>query len=74
MESSVGYDPTLVPEYPEFNAAVRAAAGATGIAKVDVTRFGFWCRANKGRIVDGLRLMNKPSKRGGAAKWWVERK
>jgi putative DNA primase/helicase len=74
MKSSVGYDPTLEPEYPEFNAAVRAAAGAIGNAKVDVKRFGFWCRANKGRIVDGLRLMNKPSKRGGAATWWVERK
>jgi len=74
VQSGGGYDPTLEPVYPEFNAAVRAAAGATGIAKVDVTRFGFWCRANKGRIVDGLRLMNKPSKRGGAAKWWVERK
>ncbi len=74
MQSGGGYDPTLEPVYPEFNAAVRAAAGATGNAKVDVTRFGFWCRANKGRIVDGLRLMNKPSKRGGAATWWVERK
>ena len=74
MQSGGGYDPTLEPVYPEFNAAVRTAAGAIGIAKVDVTRFGFWCRANKGRIVDGLRLMNKPSKRGGAATWWVERK
>ena len=73
MQSGGGFDPTLEPVYPEFNAAVRTAAGAIGNAKVDVTRFGFWCRANKGRIVDGLRLMNKPSKRGGAATWWVER-
>jgi hypothetical protein len=69
-----GYDPIPVPVYPEFNAAVRTAAGATGNARVDVPRLSFWCRSNKGRIVDGLRLMNKPSKRGGAATWWVERK
>ena len=67
-----GFDPT--PVHPEFNAAVRTAAGASGNARVEVTRFSFWCRANKGRIVDGRRLMNKPSKRGGAATWWVERK
>ena len=60
--------------YPELNAAVRTAAGATGNAKIDTLKFGLWCRTNKGRIVDGLRLMNTPSKRGGAAKWWVERK
>jgi len=67
-----GFDPT--PVHPEFNAAVRTAAGASGNARVEVTRFSFWCRANKGRIVDGLRLMNKPSNRGGSAKWWVEKK
>ncbi len=67
-----GYENTSV--YPEFNAAVRAAAKAIGNVKVETTKFGIWCRGNKGRIVDGLRLMNKPSKRGGAATWWVEEK
>lgn len=74
MQPGDGYDLTLEPAYPEFNAAMRTAAGATGNARVDVTRFGYWCRTNKGRIVDGLRLMNKPSNRGGAATWWVEKK
>jgi hypothetical protein len=74
MQSGGGYDPTPEPVFPEFNAAVRTAAGAIGNARVNVTRFGFWCRASKGRIVDDLRLMNKPSKRGGTATWWVERK
>jgi hypothetical protein len=74
MQSYVGYDPTPVPVCPEFNAAVRRAAGASGNARVEVSRFGIYCRTNKGRIVDGLRLMNKPSKRGGAATWWVERR
>jgi hypothetical protein len=73
-ETKAGYDPVPVPVHPEFNAAVRAAAGAIGNARVDVTKFGFWCRSNKGRIVDGFRLMNKPSNRGGAATWWVERR
>jgi hypothetical protein len=74
MRSDGGYDPTPVPLYPEFNAAVRRAAGASGNATVEVPRFGIYCRTNKGRIVDGLRLMNKPSNRGGAATWWVERR
>jgi putative DNA primase/helicase len=74
MRSGEGYVPTLEPVYPEFNAAVRAASGTVGNAKVDVGKFGVWCRSHKGRIVDGLRLMNKPSNRGGSAKWWVEKK
>jgi putative DNA primase/helicase len=73
-ETKTVYDPIPVPVHPEFNAAVRTAAGAIGNARVEVTKFGFYCRSNKGRIVDGLRLMNKPSKRGGAATWWVERR
>jgi hypothetical protein len=73
-QSDAGYDPTPVPACPEFNAAVRRAAVATGNARVEVSRFGIYCRTNKARIVDGLRLMNKPSKRGGAATWWVERR
>jgi hypothetical protein len=62
-------------KFPELNAAVRAAASAGGKvfgSKVDPLVLGIWCRANKGRIVDGLRLANKPSSRGGAATWWVE--
>ena len=38
MQSTGGFDPTLEPVFPEFNAAVRAAAGAMGNAKVDVTQ------------------------------------
>ena len=74
MQSTGGFDSVLEPVFPDLNAAVRAASGVVGNAKVDLRRFGLWCRANKGRIVDGLRLMNKPSKRGGAATWWVEEK
>jgi hypothetical protein len=63
--------------FPDLNAAVRAAAvpvgGGSFGSKVDPLRFGFWCRANKGRIVDGLSLANQPSSRGGAATWWVEK-
>ena len=72
MESTDDFDSTLEPAFPDLNAAVRAAAGALGNAKVDVRKFSIWCRGSKGRIVDGLRLRNKPSKRGGAATWWVE--
>jgi putative DNA primase/helicase len=63
-------------KFPELNAAVRAAASAGGKVfggKVDPLVLGIWCRANKGRIVDGLRLANKLSTRGGAATWWVEK-
>jgi hypothetical protein len=63
-------------KFPELNAAVRAAASAGGKifgAKLDPLVLGIWCRANKGRIVDGLRLANKLSSRGGAATWWVEK-
>jgi hypothetical protein len=62
-------------KFPDLNAAVRAAASASGKvfgAKLDPLVLGIWCRANKGRIVDGLRLANKLSTRGGAATWWVE--
>jgi hypothetical protein len=64
-------------KYPDLNAAVRAAtsliAGPTMGAKCDPARFGQYCKAMKGRIVDELRLVNRPSTRGGAATWWVER-
>jgi hypothetical protein len=69
-----GFDDDL--KFPELNAAVRAAASAGGKlfgAKLDPLVLGIWCRANKGRIVDGLRLANKLSSRGGAATWWVEK-
>jgi hypothetical protein len=62
-------------KFPELNAAVRAAVSAGGKtfgSKIDPLVLGIWCRANKGRIVDGLRLANQPSTRGGAATWWVE--
>ena len=64
-------------QFPELNSAVRAAAssveGKLFGPKLDPLTFGIWCRANKGRIVDGLCLANKPSSRGGAATWWVEK-
>lgn len=64
-------------KHPELNAAVRAAvlaiAGSSPSSKIDPPRFGQYCKANKGRIVDGLFLANKPSSRGGAATWWVDR-
>jgi hypothetical protein len=64
-------------QFPDLNAAVRAAASSVGGksfgAKLDPLTFGLWCRANKGRIVDGLCLANRPSSRGGAATWWVEK-
>ena len=63
-------------QFPALNAAVRAAAASIGGtsfgSKLDPLTFGLWCRANKGRIVDGLSLANRPSNRGGAATWWVE--
>jgi hypothetical protein len=64
-------------KYPELKAAVRAAvlaiAGVTPSSKIDPLRFGQYCKANKGRIIDGLFLSNKPSSRGGVATWWVDR-
>jgi putative DNA primase/helicase len=63
-------------KYPELNAAVRAAVLAIAVnapgSKVDPVRFGQYCKANKGRIIEGLFLANKPSSRGGAATWWVD--
>jgi hypothetical protein len=63
-------------KFAGLNAAVRAAtsliAGGVLSAKGDSARFGQYCKAMKGRIVDGLRLANKPSSRGGVATWWVE--
>jgi hypothetical protein len=64
-------------QFPDLNAAVRAAAsakrGSPISGKIDPLEFGIWCRENKSRIVDGLRLANRPSSRGGVAKWWVEK-
>jgi putative DNA primase/helicase len=64
-------------QFPDLNAAVRAAAsagkGGSFGGKLDPLAFGIWCRQNKGRIVDGLHLANRPSTRGGAATWWVEK-
>ncbi|MGZ3348712.1 MAG: hypothetical protein ACXU89_07180 [Xanthobacteraceae bacterium] len=64
-------------QFPELNSAVRSTAtdgkGGSFGSKIDPLAFGIWCRQNKGRIVDGLRLANKPSSRGGAATWWVEK-
>jgi hypothetical protein len=63
-------------KFPGLNTAVRAAtsliAGNALGSKGDPARFGQYCKSMKGRIVDGLRLANKPSSRGGAATWWVE--
>ena len=73
MQSTGAFNSTLEPVFPDLHTAVRAATGAVGYAKVDVRKFGIWCRGSKGRIVDGVRLRNKSSKRGGAATWWVER-
>jgi hypothetical protein len=56
-----------VPKWPTLASAVRAVAG--GFLNPDA--FGKWARGVKGRFVDGLRLVNEPTK--GAAKWWVER-
>ena len=75
-ESTGGFNSTIEPVFPELNAAVRAAASSIGGStsfKIDAVRFGQWCRMNKGRIVDGRFLANQPSKRGGAALWWVEK-
>jgi hypothetical protein len=74
MNNMGGFDDEC--RFPDLNAAVRAAASTGGKvfgAKVDPLVLGIWCRANKGRIVDGLRLANKLSTRGGAATWWVEK-
>jgi putative DNA primase/helicase len=76
MEKMGGYE-TGEFQFPDLNAAVRAAASPVGGnsfgSKIDPLRFGVWCRTNKGRIVDGLFLANQPSSRGGAATWWVEK-
>lgn len=75
LEKMGGYE-TGQFKHPELNAAVRAATLEIGAsspgAKVDQWRFGQYCKRHKGRIVDGLRLANQPSNRGGAATWWVE--
>lgn len=73
MHLAGGFAARSEPVFPELNVAVRAASETIGNAKIDVRTFGNWCRGNKGRIVDGFLLKNKPSNRGGAATWWVER-
>jgi hypothetical protein len=76
MREKMGGMETGEFQFPDLNAAVRAAAssveGNSFGSKIDPLRFGLWCRANKGRIIDGLFLANQPSNRGGAATWWVE--
>jgi putative DNA primase/helicase len=60
-----------------LNAAVQAAtleiSGSFPGAKIDAARFGIYCRTRKEVRIDGLFLTNRPSSRGGAATWWVER-
>ena len=70
---SIGNNSNLELMFPDLHAAVRAAVGAVGNTKVDVRTFGRWCRDSKGRIVEGLCLRNRPSKRGDPATWWVEK-
>lgn len=38
----------------------------------DARELGYWARRFKGRIVDGLRLMQEVDSHGHAAKWWVD--
>ena len=76
-ETSNNYGETPKLMRPEFNAALRAAVALGGgsgqfTPKLDTITLGRWCKANKGRIVDGVCLMNQPSEKG-VATWWIER-
>jgi putative DNA primase/helicase len=75
IDKAAKVDSTGTLWHPGLNAAAQAATmeiagGFSG--KIDAARFGVYCRTHKARRIDGLRLTNKPSSRGGAATWWVE--
>ncbi len=57
------------PKLPELHDAVDAIAAWRGPA--DVLKLGNWLRKKKGRVIDGLRLMQLPNPKGGSL-WWVE--
>jgi phage gp37-like protein len=56
-------------EFPELKAAIETVAGAR--APADVRSLGAWAKRNKDRIIDEVRLVNKPDHKHGS-EWWVE--
>jgi hypothetical protein len=53
--------------WPELAAAAKAATGN----HLDANTLGHWLRDNKGIIINGYKLMNKPDEKHGS-QWWVQ--
>ncbi len=65
-----GYD-KYVHEYPDLYDAVFKVASIYN-RDPDLKRFTRWARDNKGRIIHGLKLVNRIRAGGGLAQWWVQ--
>lgn len=58
-------------EWPDLNAAVRAAIGMR--QQPDVKSLGNWMRGNKNRVVNDMWFNHAADPKGGS-QWWVEHK
>jgi hypothetical protein len=57
--------------HTEFRDAIVAASGRKGGMGIDPAGLGYWLRINRGKVVNGMRIMNKATA-GHPARWWLE--
>lgn len=69
-KGKTGYD-QYVDAYPEFHDAIYRIASIFN-REPDLKRLTNWARHSKGRIINGLKLVNHIPPKGGLAKWWVQ--
>jgi hypothetical protein len=60
----------FVPKYQAFYDVICRVASSYG-KPPDLKRFGNWASKFKGRLLNGVKLVNKPG-HGGVAQWWVQ--
>jgi hypothetical protein len=68
-DGSKGYD-SFNKKYPDFYDAICRVSSSYG-KPPDQRRFGNWARGIKGRLCNGMKLVNKPG-HAGVAQWWVQ--
>ena len=57
--------------HTDFREALVSASGRKGGTGIDPAGLSYWLRVNKGKIVNGMRIMNKKAA-GHPSCWWLE--
>ena len=65
-----GTPPEFAFDHPDLRSAVHGALRST--RQLDAAALGYWMRARKNRIVDGMWFEQSHTREG--TKWWVERR